>query len=303
MNASVDYVALEQEVKGSEPKLHISNEECSRFSTLSTSTSIICSAAQNAEIILEGDGIVATYSPTLPPALKGVSFALHAGQIVGVCGRTGCGKSTLTMVLARAMSVSEGVIKLRGKHINNMFLREYRNQVQIYPQDSYIFSGSLREFLDPHGIHSDLKLNGLLGELTRARTTHAFKENNVDTTPSNRILSSKEDEVMLSLDFAIASSGGNLSAGQKQVIALTRAALAQAYVVSVLDEITSNMDSLASSKSIEILKRELTSKGVAVLMVSHRVCDLGLCDSLWLMSHGTILESGNPQSVLQNLIE
>jgi ABC-type multidrug transport system fused ATPase/permease subunit len=89
------------------------------------------------------------------------------------------------------------------------------------------------------------------------------------------------------------AGGSNLSAGQKQVVALARAALADARIV-LLDEITSNMDANAAERAVNIVKRELVSRGVAVLMIAHSLADVSMCDEVWVMSEGKIVEQGTP---------
>ena len=225
--------------------------------------------------VLEGRNVVATYSPSLPPALKGVSFELKAGELVGFVGRTGSGKSTLSWVLARAMPIAEGSLLLQGTEVGTVPLKQYRDLVHIYPQDSFIFSGKLRLFLDPHGFHSDAKLNDLLDEFVKA-TASSSSEQRGGTS-----------DHLLELDHAITAGGGNLSSGQKQVCTLVRAALSDAAVV-VLDEVTSSMDMTSSTKAIEILQRELVRKDAAVLLVSHRPEDLVSCNAIWRMDAGTL---------------
>ncbi len=174
------------------------------------------------------------------------------------------------------MPITEGSIVLQGVDVSKVPLKKYRDLVQIYPQDSFIFSGNLRSFLDPRGHHSDSKLNELMDEFDRA-------------TASGREGLSVEScvRVKLDLEHIITAGGGNLSAGQKQVCALVRAALADAAVV-VLDEVTSSMDMLSSTKALEILHRELVRKNAAVLLVSHRPEDLGSCNVVWKMDAGVL---------------
>jgi len=269
----VDYfINAPQELAGDERNdapLHAKNFYGSKYSR---------NATNKGDTILKGLNVVAQYSPNLPPALKGVTFDLKAGELVGFFGRTGSGKSTLCWILARCMNISEGSVSFYDENVSVVPLREYRNSVHIYPQDCWIFSGELRSYLDPNGIHSDCRLNELLEEFTKVTS-----DNGIGTSGSGGGVTGET----ISLNFKITAGGSNFSAGQKQVAILCRAALADASVV-VLDEVTSNMDEAAGKKALEILRRELCKRMVAVLLVTHRVSDLERCDSTWEMVDGSL---------------
>ncbi|KAG8835961.1 hypothetical protein FRC17_010930 [Serendipita sp. 399] len=91
----------------------------------------------------------------LPPVLHGVTFTLNAGEKIGLLGRTGSGKSTLAMSLLRFVEPSEGAIFIDGIDITSIGLKDLRSRVTIIPQDSVLFSGTLRENLDPFEEHTD----------------------------------------------------------------------------------------------------------------------------------------------------
>ncbi len=174
------------------------------------------------------------------------------------------------------MPIAEGSLELQGTEVSAVPLKKYRDLVHIYPQDSFIFSGQLRSFLDPHGRHSDAKLNDLLDEFVKATASSGVEQRGGGMFDHR-----------LELDHEITAGGGNLSAGQKQVCALVRAALSDAAVV-VLDEVTSSMDMTSSTKALDILQRELVRKDAAVLLVSHRPEDLVSCAAIWRMDAGTL---------------
>ncbi len=89
----------------------------------------------------------------------------------------------------------------------------------------------------------------------------------------------------------VTSGSDNLSAGEKQTLALAKAALSTA-AITILDEITSDMDETASLQAMNILKRELIGAGKSVLLISHRMKDLMICDRIWLLHEGKIIEQG-----------
>jgi ABC-type multidrug transport system fused ATPase/permease subunit len=294
--------------------------------------------------VIVARNIVARYAADLPPALNNLNFTLQRGRLVGICGRTGSGKSSLTLLLARAITDFTGELRLRGKLHSNISLSEYRAAVQVFPQSSYIFSGRLRYFLDPTSIYSDEKLTTLLDELSSAmmssrrmksgipsdisgmsgisgtaagelESAEDFKvgdERATDSSSKGDVNSSAEasslsasvpaDSLLLEaqklqLDLVNTAGGSNLSSGQKQVLALARAALADARVV-LLDEITSNMDTSAAKRAIAIVKRELVCRGVAVVLIAHSLADVSLCDEVWVMADGRIVEQGEPTELM-----
>ncbi|KIM25383.1 hypothetical protein M408DRAFT_210000 [Serendipita vermifera MAFF 305830] len=110
---------------------------------------------ENPSDFIKVENLIIRYSPELPPVLHSVSFSLKAGEKVGLLGRTGSGKSTLAMSLLRFVDPSSGKIWLDGLDITAIGLKDLRSRVTIIPQDSVLFSGSLRENLDPFEEHDD----------------------------------------------------------------------------------------------------------------------------------------------------
>jgi len=280
-----EYVALAQEAQGekgdTQAEILKVRRDDGKYGTLATANSM------PSKVVLIAENVSVRYRYDLPPALLNMSFELQAGKLVGVCGRTGCGKSTTSLLIARAFLEIEGQLKIEGRPHNEVSISEYRRLVQVFPQNSFVFSGMLREFLDPRSEHDDSTLTRVLVDLTQAiRSTF---EGDSDGNNSHAF----------DLSFSISSGGNNLSAGQKQVVALARAALCNAKVV-VLDEIISNMDADSVQQAISIIKRELVSRGAAVLLIAHSLPEIAMCDHVWVMSEGQIAESGNPDELLRN---
>jgi ABC-type multidrug transport system fused ATPase/permease subunit len=281
-----EYIALEQEVGGEDgvvnaEKSKETKEEKGVYGAVDTAASLQPKTALFAE------NIIVRYRPDLPPALIDLSFELGAGKLVGVCGRTGCGKSTTSLLIARAVDF-QGHLQIAGKPHKEVSLLEYRRTVQVFPQNSFIFSGKLRHYLDPRAVHDDATLNRVLGDLAQA----------IEFASEGATTSSASAQA-IHLSFLISPGGANLSAGQKQVVALARAALCGAEVV-VLDEIISNMDADSAQRAIGIMKRELVTRGAAVLLIAHSVSEIAMCDEVWVMSGGRIVECGSPDELLRN---
>ena len=95
------------------------------------------------------------YAHELPPVIKDVTVDIKAGEKIGVCGRTGSGKSTITLGLFRMLEHFEGQIVIDGIDISRMSLRALRSRLAIIPQDPVLFQGTVRFNLDPRGVHND----------------------------------------------------------------------------------------------------------------------------------------------------
>ena len=95
------------------------------------------------------------YAHELPPVIKDVTVNIKAGEKIGVCGRTGSGKSTITLGLFRMLEHFEGQIVIDGIDISRMSLRALRSRLAIIPQDPVLFQGTVRFNLDPHGVCED----------------------------------------------------------------------------------------------------------------------------------------------------
>lgn len=248
------------------------------------------SIASDGDVVLEVASLSARYLPSLPPSLRHVSLSLRRGSLTAVAGRTGSGKSTLAAAVLRAVPRDSGAVLLGGRDVCTFPLREYRQKVQLYPQDSFVFSGTLGAFLDPAGIHGEPRVNALLRELLLS--TAATEEQTASSSPSS--------SATLDCRTTVTAGGNNLSEGERQCVVLARCCLCSAQVV-VLDEITSNLGQRSSEAALNIVKRELCGRGAAVLFISHRACDLLLCDRVVVLRGGSLVHEGSPAAMLQVL--
>ncbi|THH01300.1 hypothetical protein EW026_g1369 [Hermanssonia centrifuga] len=227
---------------------------------------------------LRVDNLSARYSPEGPKVLQNISFHIKAGQRVGIVGRTGSGKSTLTLALLRCI-YTEGTVWYDGMQTNSLNLDALRSNITIIPQVPELLSGTLRQNLDMFNQYDDATLNDAL------RAAGLFS------------LQRLQDENRLTLDSKIASAGGNLSVGQRQIIALARAIVRQSKLL-ILDEATSAIDYETDSIIQTSLRTELGSD-VTVITVAHRLQTIMDSDKIMVLDAGRLIEFDKPKVLLE----
>ncbi|KAF7348327.1 ATP-binding cassette transporter [Mycena sanguinolenta] len=199
---------------------------------------------------IQVEGLSARYSEDGPKVLHDISFHVNAGERVGIVGRTGSGKSPLTLALLGCIP-TEGYVRYDGLETSKLNLDALRARITIIPQMPELFSGSLRVNLDPFGQYDDAELNHAL------RAAGLFA------------LQSGMDEGRITLDSAIHTGGSNLSVGQRQILALARAIVRKSKIL-ILDEATSAIDHKTDSIIQNSLHKELHGD-ISLLTVAHRL--------------------------------
>ncbi|KAJ7293178.1 hypothetical protein C8J57DRAFT_1703993 [Mycena rebaudengoi] len=233
---------------------------------------------------LSVDKLSAKYSADGPNVLHDISFEIKSGERVGVVGRTGSGKSSLTLSLLRCILTS-GTVYYDGIATSKLNLDALRRNITIIPQIPELLTGSLRKNLDLFEQYDDLTLNNAL------RAAGLFA------------LQNEMDEGKLTLDSEISSGGGNLSVGQRQIIALARA-IVRGSKLLILDEATSAIDYKTDSVIQSSLRNELASD-VTILTVAHRLQTIMDADKIMVLDTGRIsakrqVEFDSPKVLLQN---
>ncbi|EFY84790.1 ABC bile acid transporter [Metarhizium acridum CQMa 102] len=206
--------------------------------------------------------------PNLPPVLKNIDFVVNSRQRVGIVGRTGAGKSSLSLALFRILESRQGRIIVDGIDISTLSLVDLRQRMFIVPQDPFLFSGTVRSYLNMSGDHPDETLIKTLRELG----------------------------LDLPLSMSLATGGSNISQGQRQLICLARAVISKPRIL-VLDEATSAVD-MATDNILPQLLRKAFSQ-CTVIVIAHRLSTVIDFDELLVLDGGRIVESGRPIQLSQ----
>ncbi|KAI8919432.1 P-loop containing nucleoside triphosphate hydrolase protein [Powellomyces hirtus] len=241
---------------------------------------------------VEFRNVTARYAPDLVPVLDNVSFTAQAGEKVGIVGRTGAGKSTLSLALFRFLEASAGHIFVDGVDVATVGLRDLRSRLTIIPQDPVLFTGTVRSNLDPFGQHSDLELWTALRRAHLAESSTARLSRNPS---SHAVVSSPQQQQQITLDTPIQEGGQNFSQGQRQLLCLARALLRSCKVI-VLDEATASVDHETDAKIQETIRTEF--RGATLLCVAHRLRTVADYDKILVLSRGQVAEFGTPSDLL-----
>ncbi|KAH7316563.1 putative ABC multidrug transporter [Stachybotrys elegans] len=223
---------------------------------------------------VEFRNVSTSYSDNSPTVLHDVSFKVQAGQKVGICGRSGSGKSSLILSILRLLELQSGSILIDDLDLATLSREEIRSHLTVIPQEPLKLTGSVRYNLDPNGaIQADQALISVL-----AKTS---------------IWPAIESHGGLDADF----KDLGFSAGQLQLFCLARALLSRASVV-LLDEATSNVDRQTDQEIRRVVKEEMG--GRTVLEVAHRLDIISDYDVIMVLGDGKVLEMGTPEELLNS---
>lgn len=253
--------------------------------------------------------LVAGYADDLPSVLKGLSFNVEKNQRVGVVGRTGAGKSSLTLALFRFLEPRSGSIHIDGIDISKIALSTLRSSLAIMPQDPVLFSGTVRSNLDPFDNHSDGELNEAL---ERVRLIHSHNpagttsHDEPATTPTpasgsdaptlteSPVINTNKN-VFSSLTSRISEGGLNLSQGQRQLLCLARAIVSRPKLM-VLDEATSAVDMATDALIQRSIREEFQDS--TLIVIAHRLSTIADFERVLVMDEGRGVEFDTPRRLI-----
>ncbi|XP_057593148.1 ATP-binding cassette sub-family C member 2 [Hippopotamus amphibius kiboko] len=216
------------------------------------------------------------YRPELDLVLKGITCDIKGAEKIGVVGRTGAGKSSLTNSLFRILEAAGGHITIDGVDIASIGLHDLREKLTIIPQDPILFSGSLRMNLDPFNNYSDEEIWKAL-ELAHLRSFVAG--------------------LQAGLSYEVTEGGDNLSIGQRQLLCLARALLRKSKIL-IMDEATAAVD-LETDNLIQMTIQTEFSH-CTTITIAHRLHTIMDSDKVMVLDNGKIVEYGSPEELLKN---
>uniref|UniRef100_A0A3B5KW76 ATP-binding cassette, sub-family C (CFTR/MRP), member 8 n=1 Tax=Xiphophorus couchianus TaxID=32473 RepID=A0A3B5KW76_9TELE len=214
------------------------------------------------------------YDTTLKPVLKNVNAHVHPGQKVGICGRTGSGKSSFSLAFFRMVDMFEGRIVIDNIDISKLPLQTLRSRLSIILQDPFLFSGTIRFNLDPEMKATDEMLWEAL-EIAQLKPV-------VKTLPGG-------------LDAVVTEGGENFSQGQRQLFCLARAFVRKSSIL-IMDEATASIDMATESILQKVVMTSFADR--TVVTIAHRVHTILNADLVIVMKRGIILEYDRPQALL-----
>ncbi|KAI9149384.1 ABC transporter C family member [Paramyrothecium foliicola] len=225
---------------------------------------------------LEIRNLSVEYEATAGPILRELSLHVKHGEKLGLCGRSGSGKSSLIQAILRMADTSEGQILLDGVDIATVPRFLIRQRLSCLTQDPFLFTNTVRFNADP------------LGESTDEEIINALKRVELWT-----VIQAKTEEGKPPLDEKLDESF--LSHGQRQLFCLGRALLRKSSFL-ILDEPTSSVDSATDAKMQDIIRSEFTDR--TIIMIAHRLDTILDFDTIAVLDRGILVDCGRPQDLL-----
>ena len=218
-----------------------------------------------------------TYPDAAQPSLRDISFGMKEGQILGIIGGTGSGKSTLVQVLLGLYPADKGSISLYRDGRSPRDLSEWRSWMAYVPQKVELFKGTIR---------SNLTL-GMEETVSDQELWQAL-----EIAQAKDFVSEKEGQ----LDAEVQAGGRNFSGGQKQRLSIARAVLRQAPFL-ILDDATSALDTITESNLLKAVQENLPD--TSLILISQRTSTLKIADQILLLEKGQQLALGNHEELME----
>ena len=210
-------------------------------------------------------------------ALSNISFKVQKGEMIGIIGGTGSGKSTLVNMIPRFYDASAGMILIDGRDIEGYPLKQLRNKVGLVPQQPVLFKGTIRDnILWGSPVATDREINEAL-----------------KVAQAMNIVEEKQEK----LDFMVEQGGRNLSGGQRQRLTIARALVRRPDIL-IMDDSASALDFLTESNLRKAIREE--RKNMTVIIVTQRVASIMDADRIIVMDDGAIIGMGTHNELLES---
>jgi len=226
--------------------------------------------------LVEFSGVTFKYKGAVSPALNNVSFEIPLGTTLGVMGKSGSGKTTITRLLQRLHSDYGGLIKVDGIDVREYDVDHLRRNVGVVLQENFLFSGTIRENI------SAAKPDATFDDIVRAARL-AGAEEFIDKLPRG-------------YETYIYEGSTNLSGGQRQRLAIARALIVNPPIL-ILDEATSALD--AESETIVNANISRIAQGRTLIIISHRLSSLTKADAILVLNRGVVNDIGRHDELLE----
>ncbi|KAK6455815.1 P-loop containing nucleoside triphosphate hydrolase protein [Scheffersomyces xylosifermentans] len=236
------------------------------------------------------------YRENLDPVLKDISIDIKPREKIGIVGRTGAGKSTLSLAVFRIIEPTGGYIEIDGVNTSTIGLYDLRHKLNIIPQDAHAIEGSVRQNLDPFDQHTDEELWKVL-EMAHLKEHIAQMKTKKEAKEDEEVDPTAEVEYEIGLAAKVQEGGSNLSSGQRQLLSLARALLNPSRVL-ILDEATAAVDVQTDKIIQETIRKEFNDK--TILTIAHRLETILDSDRVLVLERGEVKEFDAPKALLSN---
>ena len=223
------------------------------------------------------------YRPNCDLALKNINIEINPGEKIGIVGRTGSGKSSLTLSLFRIIEAFDGKIIIDGENISEIPLKKLRRAISIVPQEPFLLEGTLKTNLDPLNLYSEQEIDEVLNNV---KLYEMLEHDNINGK-----------NILKGINTEIKEYGNNLSFGCRQLLCVARAILRKSKII-ILDEATSSVD----QKTEDIISSAVDNmfKDSTVITIAHRINTVKKCDRIIVMNAGQVVETGKPDELIAN---
>jgi ABC-type multidrug transport system fused ATPase/permease subunit len=222
------------------------------------------------------EGVSFCYGGKAGNALQEIELELPPGQTLALVGATGAGKSTFAKLVARFYDPTEGRVLIDGHDLRSVTERSLRSQLGVVPQEGFLFSGTVRDNIAFGRV-------GATDEEVAEAARAVGAEELIERMPEG-------------WDTEVGERGGHLSAGERQLIAFARAAIADPRIL-ILDEATSNVDVRTESRIEQGLRRLLA--GRTAIVIAHRLSTIRQAGRIVVLEHGRVAEQGTHDELIE----